>query len=62
MTEMYRKTPSLMERVVIRENLDVAVKSVKRNKGAAGIDGMTVFEIEKHINEYYIPLRNSFTE
>lgn len=58
MTEMYRKTPSLMERVVTRENLKAAVKSVKRNKGAAGIDGMTVFEIEEHIKEYYIPLRN----
>ena len=62
MTEMYRKTPSLMERVVIRENLDVAVKSVKRNKGAAGIDGMTVFEIEEHIHEYYIPLRNKLLD
>ena len=58
MTEMYRKTPSLMERVVTRENMEAAIKSVKRNKGAAGIDGMTVFEIEEHINEYYIPLRN----
>lgn len=58
MIEMYRKTPSLMERVVTRENLEAAVKSVKRNKGAAGIDGMTVFEIEEHIKEYYIPLRN----
>ena len=62
MTEMYRKTPSLMERVVTRENLEAAVKSVKRNKGAAGIDGMTVFEIEKHINEYYIPLRNKLLD
>ena len=62
MTEMYRKTPSLMERVVTRENLETAVKSVKRNKGAAGIDGMTVFEIEKHINEYYIPLRNKLLD
>lgn len=62
MTEMYRKTPSLMERVVTRENLKAAVKSVKRNKGAAGIDGMTVLEIEEHINEYYIPLRNKLLD
>ncbi len=58
MTEMYRKSPSLMEQVVTRENLKAAVKSVKRNKGAAGIDGMTVMEIEQHIQEYYIPLRD----
>jgi group II intron reverse transcriptase/maturase len=62
MTEMYRKTPSLMERVVTRENLEAAVKSVKWNKGAAGIDGMTVFEIEEHIHEYYIPLRNKLLD
>ena len=62
MTEMYRKTPSLMERVVTRENLEAAVKAVKRNKGAAGIDGMTVFEIEEHIQEFYIPLRNKLLD
>lgn len=62
MTEMYRKIPSLMERVVTRENLEAAVKSVKRNKGAAGIDGMTILEIEQHIKEYYVPLRNKLLE
>jgi len=62
MIEMYRKTPSLMERVVTRENLEAAVKAVKRNKGAAGIDGMTVFEIEEHIQEFYIPLRNKLLD
>jgi len=62
MIEMYRKTPSLMERVVTRENLEAAVKAVKRNKGAAGIDGMTVFEIEEHIQDFYIPLRNKLLD
>lgn len=62
MIKMYRKTPSLMERVVTRENLEAAVKAVKRNKGAAGIDGMTVFEIEEHIQEFYIPLRNKLLD
>lgn len=62
MIEMYRKTPSLMERVVTRENLEAAVKAVKRNKGAAAIDGMTVFEIEEHIQEFYIPLRNKLLD
>ncbi len=62
MTEMYRKTPSLMERVVTRENLEAAAKSVERNKGAAGIDGMTVLEIEQHIKEYYVPLRNKLLD
>jgi RNA-directed DNA polymerase len=31
-----------MEAVVERENLKKALAQVKRNKGAAGIDGMTV--------------------
>lgn len=57
MKEMYRKSPSLMELVVSRENLFKAAKAVRRNKGAAGIDGMTVWEVEEHIEEVYLPLR-----
>ncbi|MFC6292243.1 hypothetical protein [Macrococcus epidermidis] len=33
---------SLMELVVNDENLNEAIKRVKANKGAAGVDGMTV--------------------
>ena len=35
------KTIPLMERVVERYNLQCALQKVKRNKGGAGIDGMT---------------------
>ncbi|EKU93514.1 reverse transcriptase domain-containing protein, partial [Alloiococcus otitis] len=62
MTEMYRKSPNLMEQVVDRRNLETAAKAVKRNKGAAGIDGMTVFEIEEHIQAYYQPLRKKLLD
>ncbi|SUU80231.1 Group II intron-encoded protein ltrA [Alloiococcus otitis] len=62
MTEMYRKSPNLMEQVVDRRNLETAAKAVKRNKGAAGIDGMTVFEIEEHIQTYYQPLRKKLLD
>ncbi|GBD64585.1 hypothetical protein [Tetragenococcus halophilus] len=51
MKELYRKTPSLMELVVSKKNLSTATTKVKRNKGAAGIDGMSVWEIEEHIEE-----------
>jgi RNA-directed DNA polymerase len=34
-----------MEAVAERENLKQALAQVKRNKGAAGIDGMTVDEL-----------------
>ena len=57
MKEMYHKYPSLMEQVVRRQNIDYAVQAVKRNKGAAGIDNMTVNEIEAHIDKYFVPLR-----
>lgn len=57
MKEMYHKYPSLMEQVVRRQNIDDAVQAVKRNKGAAGIDNMTVNEIEAHIDKYFVPLR-----
>lgn len=48
MKEMYGKSPSLMELVVRKENLLEAVQVVRRNKGAAGVDGMTVFEVEPY--------------
>jgi RNA-directed DNA polymerase len=38
-------TANLMERVCERENLNRAYKRVKANKGAPGIDGMTVGEL-----------------
>jgi len=38
-------TSDLMERVCERENLNRAYKRVKANKGAAGVDGMTVRDL-----------------
>jgi len=35
----------LMERVLERDNLRRAFRQVKRNKGSAGIDGMTVDDL-----------------
>lgn len=57
MKEMYRKSPSLMELVVSKDNLLAAAKAVRRNKGAAGVDGMTVWEVEEHIEVFYLPVR-----
>ena len=37
-----RPTPLLMEAVVGRENMKAAWKRVKANKGAPGVDGMTI--------------------
>jgi RNA-directed DNA polymerase len=41
-----------MEAVVERENLKKALAQVKRNKGAAGIDGMSVDELPGHLKEH----------
>ena len=40
-----------MERIVERENLKKALERVKRNKGAAGVDGMTVDELSAYLKE-----------
>ncbi|MGD2144578.1 MAG: group II intron reverse transcriptase/maturase [Anaerolineae bacterium] len=44
-------TSRLMEKVCERENLNLAYKRVKANKGAPGIDGMTVEELYGWIKE-----------
>ncbi|WP_407194126.1 hypothetical protein [Bradyrhizobium sp. STM 3566] len=42
-----------MEAVIERENLKQALAQVKRNKGAAGIDGMTVDNLSAHPKEHW---------
>lgn len=46
-----------MEAVIERENLKNALAQVKRNKGAAGIDGMTVDELPAHLKEHWLSIR-----
>ena len=47
----------LMELVMSRQNLLLALKRVKQNKGSAGIDGMTVGELSGHLREHWPRLR-----
>ena len=42
-----------MEAVVERENLKTALAQVKRNKGAAGIDGMSVDDLPAYLKEHW---------
>jgi group II intron reverse transcriptase/maturase len=47
----------LLERVVERGNVLVALKRVQKNKGSPGIDGMTVEELRDHLRETWPVLR-----
>ena len=44
-------TRSLMEQILSKENLNAAYLQVVRNKGAAGVDGMTVEELGAYLSE-----------
>ncbi|HCS74370.1 MAG TPA: maturase [Clostridiales bacterium] len=44
-TNTKQQTEGLLEEILARDNLNQAYKQVKRNKGAGGIDGMTVDEL-----------------
>lgn len=42
-------TSSLMEQILSRDNLNAAYLQVVRNKGVAGVDGMTVEELGDYL-------------
>ena len=46
-----------MEAIVERDNLRKALAQVKRNKGAAGVDGMTVDELGPYLKEHWLTIR-----
>ncbi len=46
-----------MEAVVERENLKTALAQVKRNKGAAGIDDMSVDDLPAYLKEHWPAIR-----
>ena len=51
-----------MEAVVERANLKKALAQVKRNKGAGGIDGMTVDDLPAYLKEHWLTLRAQLLE
>lgn len=42
---------TLLESMLSNENIMEAYKQVKRNKGAPGIDGMTINELKGYLDE-----------
>lgn len=49
--------PALLARVLERENLQRALKQVRRNQGAPGIDGMTVDDLPDYLRHHWPALR-----
>lgn len=45
-------TTKLMEEILSKKNLETAMKAVIANKGSAGVDGMSVDELPKFIEEH----------
>lgn len=52
----------LIDKVISDGNLWSAYERVKKNKGAPGIDGITVGELKGHMQEYYKPLKQKLKE
>lgn len=52
----------LWEKIFSRENLQAALKRVRENKGAPGVDGMTVEELEGHLKEHWPSIREKLEQ
>lgn len=48
---------ALLARVLERPNLQRALKQVRQNKGAPGIDGMSVDDLPRHLKEHWTEIR-----
>jgi RNA-directed DNA polymerase len=49
----------LLERILSRDNLNLAYQKVKANKGSHGVDGMTVDKLLSHLKQHGEELRQS---
>ena len=47
----------LLEEILSRDNMLLAYKRVKSNKGASGIDGVSVDEIDEYIKAHWVEIR-----
>lgn len=51
------ETATLMEEMVSRENLQKALKRVVSNRGAPGVDGMTVAALRTFLKDNWLPIK-----
>lgn len=52
----------LLERILSSDNRHRAWKQVKKNKGAAGVDGMSIDEMPAYLREHWRGIRESLME
>ena len=48
----------LLEKILGRENMRMALDKVKANKGAAGIDGIEIEDIDQYLKENWVDIRD----
>lgn len=60
--ETLHNPASLMEAVLERGNMMAAYKQVVRNKGAAGVDGMTVVQLASYLKRDWPQIKNAVME
>jgi len=53
---------NLIKQVVSHDNLWDAYKKVRKNKGAPGVDGITVYQLKKHMMDYFEPLQRKLKD
>ena len=49
---------ALLEKILSRDNMFAALDKVKANKGAGGIDGISVEEIDQYLKENWVDIRD----
>ena len=49
---------ALLEKILSRDNMLAALDKVKANKGAGGIDGISVNEIDQYLKENWVDIRD----
>ena len=52
----------LIERILTKENVRIALEKVIANKGAAGIDGMKVEDLRDYMNANWLGIKQSILE
>ena len=53
----YEEREGMLEEVLGRENMLQALRRVERNRGAAGVDGMTVKEMRPYLKDHWPEIR-----